>query len=53
MEDGDMSLKKRLLKFLTNPEHKWSLVIASNDKMWKDVCDERLELQEGKIIKSL
>ncbi|WP_037315508.1 peptidase domain-containing ABC transporter [Salegentibacter sp. Hel_I_6] len=52
-EKFEQSEKKRLLKFLTNPEHKWSLVIASNDKMWKDVCDERLELQEGKIIKAL
>jgi ABC-type bacteriocin/lantibiotic exporter with double-glycine peptidase domain len=52
-EKFELQEKKRILKFLTNPQHKWSLIIASNDELWKDVCDQSLELQEGRIVKSL
>ncbi|MBZ9630783.1 ABC transporter ATP-binding protein/permease [Salegentibacter sp. LM13S] len=52
-EKFELSERKRLLKFLTDSENKWSLIIASNDKLWKEVCDERLELQDGKIVKAL
>ncbi|PRX40299.1 peptidase domain-containing ABC transporter [Salegentibacter salegens] len=45
--------KKRILKFLTDPQHKWSIIVASNDDLWKDICNERLELQDGKIVKSV
>ncbi len=41
--------KKRLLKFLTDPNHKWSLIVASNDPLWRDACDECVELWEGQI----
>jgi len=52
-EKFETSEKKRLLKFLTDPEHKWSLIVASNDEMWDSVCDKRLLLEEGRIVKSL
>jgi ABC-type bacteriocin/lantibiotic exporter with double-glycine peptidase domain len=53
LEKFEFREKKRILKFLTDPQNKWSLIIASNDELWKEVCDQRLELQEGRIVKSL
>ncbi len=52
-EKFELQEKKRLLKFFSDPQHKWSLIVASNDDLWKDVCDESLELQDGRIVKSM
>jgi len=53
LEKFELQEKKRILEFLTDPEHGWSLIVASNDELWKDACNERLELQDGRIVKSL
>ena len=53
LEKFEPSETKRIFKFLTDPANNWSLIIASNNNLWKEVCDLRLELQEGSIVKSL
>ncbi len=53
LEKFELQEKKRILKFLTDPKNNWSLVVASNDELWKNACDENLELQDGRIVKSL
>ncbi|WP_289024091.1 ABC transporter ATP-binding protein [uncultured Salegentibacter sp.] len=45
--------QKRIFKFLTEPTNKWSLIVASNDEIWTEVSDTRIELREGRIVKSL
>ena len=45
--------QKRIFKFLTKPTNKWSLIVASNDEIWTEVSDTRIELREGRIVKSL
>ncbi len=53
LEKFELQEKKRILKFLTDPKNKWSLIVVSNDELWKNTSDETLELQDGRIVKSL
>lgn len=42
---------ERLLKFFTDPSHKWSLVVASRNNYWENYCDETILLENGRILK--
>lgn len=39
----------KILKFLTSPEHKWSIIVASRNPVWDDVSDKILLLENGEI----
>ncbi len=49
LEKFEQDEKEKILKFLTDPARSWSLIVASNDPLWKDACDQCLELRKGQI----
>ena len=36
----------RILKFLTDPVHKWSILVASQNPVWEKVCDKVVLLEK-------
>ncbi|HSI68968.1 MAG TPA: ATP-binding cassette domain-containing protein [Gillisia sp.] len=36
----------RILKFLTDPAHKWSILVASQNPVWEKVCDKVVLLEK-------
>lgn len=43
---------RQLLEFLTNDSQPWSLLVASQNKLWEEVCDQTIYLEKGEIIKT-
>lgn len=37
---------QRILEFLTQPEHKWSILVASQNTIWEKVCDKVVLLEK-------
>ncbi|WP_299215695.1 ABC transporter ATP-binding protein [uncultured Dokdonia sp.] len=42
---------ERLIKFLTEEEHKWTLVVVSQNPKWKQFCHNHIIVEKGSIIK--
>lgn len=40
----------RIMEFLTQESHQWTLVVVSQNTHWENVCRQTIELSEGKII---
>lgn len=40
----------RIVNYLTDPSHDWTIVIVSQRKVWKDRADRTIELKNGKIL---
>lgn len=45
--DRDEAL--RILKFLTDPSNKWSILVASQNPIWEDAVDKVILLEKGEI----
>ncbi len=41
---------KKIIGFLTKPKQPWSLVVVSNNDIWKKSCNKRIELKNGQMI---
>jgi ABC-type bacteriocin/lantibiotic exporter with double-glycine peptidase domain len=41
---------KNLMKFFTDPKHKWSLLVAGRAEQWEKVCNKKIVLENGRII---
>lgn len=39
-----------IIDYLSNPSHKWALIVVSRNKRFGEVCNITIELKEGKII---
>jgi len=46
----ERSEKIRLIKFLTDPAHEWSLIIVTNDPLIMKFCDRVVILKDGAIV---
>lgn len=51
LEQFEMGEAERLLKFFTDPAHKWSILVASRNDLWAKYCDETIVLENGEIKK--
>jgi len=40
----------KIIDYLSNPSHKWALIVVSRNKRFEEVCNKTIELKEGKII---
>lgn len=40
----------RILNFLTQPSHDWSIIVVSQNPRWEKKCTHAIELKEGQII---
>jgi ABC-type bacteriocin/lantibiotic exporter with double-glycine peptidase domain len=39
-----------IIDYLTQPSHKWALIVVSRNKRFEDVCNKTIVLKEGTII---
>ena len=40
----------KIIDYLSHPSHKWALIVVSRNKRFEAVCNDTIELKEGKII---
>ena len=41
---------KRIIKFLSNIDNPWTLIVASMNPRWKNTCNRTVTLKNGKIV---
>ena len=41
---------RRIIDYITSPNHPWSLVVVSYNPKWQDGCTEVINLSKGEII---
>lgn len=41
--------RNRIIDYLCSPEHKWSIIVVSNNDYWDTKCDQLIYLKNGKI----
>ena len=46
LELFDPEEANRILEFLVDPEHKWSILVASQNPVWEKVCDKVVLLEK-------
>ncbi|MDZ4705967.1 MAG: ATP-binding cassette domain-containing protein [Saprospiraceae bacterium] len=46
----DQSDRDRIARFLTSPEHNWTLLAATDDPVFASQCDRVIIMQAGKIV---
>jgi len=50
LDKMDTKIAQEIIDFLTDKENKWTLIVASKNKYWKEKCTRTITMQEGKII---
>jgi ABC-type bacteriocin/lantibiotic exporter with double-glycine peptidase domain len=43
----------RLIGFLADKKHSWSIVVASRNELWENVCSRKIILENGKIKETI
>ena len=43
---------ERIIDFLNDEKHSWSLVVVSNNRYWNSKCNKQITLENGEIIKT-
>lgn len=51
LESFEPEEAKRILEFLTDPVHKWSILVASQNPVWEKVCDKVVLLEKSSYKK--
>jgi len=46
--DADVAIE--VINFITSNENKWSLIVSSKNPYWKQKCNRKIIMSEGKII---
>jgi ABC-type bacteriocin/lantibiotic exporter with double-glycine peptidase domain len=42
-----------IIDFITNPLHKWTVIVSSKNNYWEEKCGRKITMQNGKIIADL
>jgi len=50
LDQFEASETKRIIKFLSNIENPWTLIVASMNPRWKNTCNRTVTLKNGKIV---
>lgn len=50
LDKMDARIAEEIITFLTAKENKWTLIVASKNKYWKEKCTRTITMQEGKIV---
>ena len=50
LDKVNSEISKGIIDFITQPNHKWTIVIASKNDYWKQKCTRTITLEDGKII---
>ena len=46
----DADAAKEIIDFITSNENKWTLIVSSKNSYWKQKCNRKITMSEGKII---
>jgi ABC-type bacteriocin/lantibiotic exporter with double-glycine peptidase domain len=46
----DDEATKEIIDFITDSKNKWTLLISSKNEYWKQKCDRKIKMENGKII---
>lgn len=50
LDKMDNDAAKEVIDFITSNENKWTLVVSSKNEYWKQKCNRKITMSEGKII---
>jgi ABC-type branched-subunit amino acid transport system ATPase component len=50
LDKMDTNIAQEIIDFLTAKENKWTLIVASKNKYWKQKCTRTITMQDGKIV---
>jgi len=50
LDKMDKEATKEIIDFLTNSNNKWTLIVSSKNDYWKQKCNRKITMKEGKII---
>ncbi len=50
LENFETSEAVRIIKYLTEPEQPWTIVVSSRNEYWKQFCNRIIKISEGVII---
>lgn len=50
LDKMDNDAAKEVIDFITSNENKWTLIVSSKNEYWKQKCNRKITMSEGKII---
>jgi len=50
LDKMDNDAAKEVIDFITSNENKWTLIVSSKNEYWKQKCNRKITMREGKII---
>ena len=46
----DDKVANEIIDFITDPQHKWTILVSSKNPYWKTKCNREIQLKNGTII---
>jgi len=50
LDQLDKEEARRIMKFLTNPDNGWSLIVVSTNPDWAECCGQIFQMEDGRIV---
>jgi len=50
LDKMDEEATKEIIDFITNKDNKWTVIVSSKNAYWKQKCNRKIKMQNGKII---
>lgn len=50
LDKMDEEATKEIIDFITNKDNKWTVIVSSKNAYWKQKCNRKIRMQNGKII---
>jgi ABC-type lipoprotein export system ATPase subunit len=50
LDKMDNDAAQEVIDFITSSENKWTLLVSSKNDYWKQKCNRKITMSEGKII---
>jgi ABC-type bacteriocin/lantibiotic exporter with double-glycine peptidase domain len=50
LDKMDEEASKEIIDFISNSDHKWTVIVVSKNKYWKEKCSRTILMQKGKIV---
>jgi len=53
LDKMDDDTAKEVIDFITAPENKWTLIVSSKKDYWKQKCNRKITMSDGKIVNDI
>ncbi|WP_298392792.1 peptidase domain-containing ABC transporter [Flavobacterium sp.] len=50
LDKMDREATLEIIDFITDPKHKWTVIVSSKNDYWKQKCNRNIKMENGKII---